>query len=201
MDDFTSLRDPLMRMLLVLLIVVLGHGPGAASAQRPRDVEGAFRRLHLPRALIAVAGADEATARRLLGAPRRAGMATDGIDRPVHALFYTGPEGSQIEIHLCGPATVEEFACRGSRAASPAVYEVSIRRPFPDEPAKMRFEAFAHETLGAASVRTWRECDMPNYDLEGGATATVESALGPSAFITLFRTPPPRQRVVVPAAS
>jgi hypothetical protein len=127
-------------------------------------------------------------------------MATGNADQPVKALFYRHGE-YDIRILLCGPETAREFACRRSRAASPAVFEVSIRRPFPNEPARTRFEAFADETLDAASIRRWVECDMPNYDLEGGATAAVEPVSGTSAFITLFRTPPPRRRVAEPATS
>jgi len=177
----------------IILLALFGYTPVAASAQTTRSPADAFRRLGLPSTLIQVVGANEATARRLLGRPRAAGPAYDDQDRVVRALSYRRVGGYEIVVMLCGRETVEELACRNSRAASPNVYEVSIRRRLADEAAVGRFEALAHTEIEMASVRTWRECDMPNYDLAGGATANVAHMPGTMALITLFRTPPPRR--------
>jgi len=174
----------------IILLALFGCTPVAASAQTTREPAHAFRRLGLPLALIQVAGGDEATARRLLGRPGPAGP--EDQDWPMRALFYRRAGGYEIIVILCGRETAQEFRCRNSRAASPNVYEVVIRRRLPDEAAVGRFEALAHTELERASVRTWRECDTSNYDLAGGATATVEFMSGTRAIITLFRTPPPR---------
>jgi hypothetical protein len=176
--------------LSFLLLCVCAFTPPPAAAQATRGVPGAFGRLGLPPALVRVAAGTEATARRLLGAPDSVGQVLTTDDARTRGLLYRRVGGYRVTVVICTAHVHDSPGCVGKLSDRP-VYQVYAVRAFADEPARLRFDAYAGDQLEAVSRNRWVESDQPNYDLPGGATATVEPMSGPNAMITLFRTPSP----------
>lgn len=148
-----------------------------------------LRGLGLPPVLIELASGNEAVARRLLGAPDSVGQFGTDSGGLTDGLLYRGVGEYDMYVLFCTPENKDSWGCTTPMRSRP-VYEVSAVRSFPDEASASCFDRDAHARLSTIATLTWVECDMPNYDLEGGATASVSPAGGRFSSITLFRTPP-----------
>ncbi len=175
-----------------LLLGLLGFTLQAA-AQTPKDAPATLRRLGLSTALMEVASGNEAAVRRLLGAPDSVGRFETGSGGLTDGLLYRGLGEYDVYVLFCTRENKDSWGCTAPMRSRP-VYEVTTIRSFPDEASARRFERDANARLGAIATRRWVQCDMPNFDLEGGTTVSFTPTTGRISVITLFRTPPVRKQ-------